>query len=70
MRMIKLKRRPIPADSDGDECSCCAYVDCVADGDSESSDQVVYTDQASSRTHDAGRASSCEAKARRWTFKV
>ena len=39
-------------------------VDCVADADSESSDQVVYTDQASSRARDTGRASTGKASAR------
>ena len=68
-RMIKLKLRPIPEVSrglcDGCECSCCTYVDCVADVSSKSSDQVVYTDQASSQTHDTGRASTGRASVRR-----
>ena len=38
-------------------------VECVPDADSESSDQVVYTDQVSSRTHDTGRATTSKASA-------
>ena len=40
----------------GVECSCNAHTDCFADRDSESSAQVDFTGQPSSRTHDTGRA--------------
>ena len=33
------------ADCDGDECSRCTYVDCVADADSKSSDHIIHTTQ-------------------------
>ena len=36
------------ADNDGDECSCCTCRECSVGSDSESSFQVVHTDQASS----------------------
>ena len=38
------------------ECSCCTCRECVAGSDSETSFQVVHTDQASSWIYDTGRA--------------
>ena len=66
-RMFELELRPIPeVNSSG--CTC---RECVAGSDSESSCQVVYTDQASSRVYDTGRATTGKAsgwRTRRWTF--